>query len=90
MHFDTGAIQRHRLDFEVNQLLTLQFGKHPVQDASLAPTAHARVDGVPLAETFGKTTPFAAMFCHIQDGVDDLQVGHADIAALLWQAMFDA
>lgn len=90
MHLDAGAIQRHGLDFDMNQLFLLQFSEHSVQDTGFAPTAHARVDGVPFTKALGKSAPFAAMFGHIQDGVNDLQVGHADIAALLWQAMFNA
>lgn len=90
MHLDAGAIQRHHVDLEMDQLLTLQLGKHLVQDARFAPAAHAGVDGVPFAETLGKTAPFATMFCDIQDGVDDLEVGHADVASLSWQAMFYA
>ena len=90
MHLDAGAIQRHHVDLEMGQLLTLQLGKHLVQDTRFAPAAHAGVDGVPFAETLGKTPPFAAMFCDIQDGVDNLEVSHADVASLSWQAMFNA
>ena len=90
MHLDAGAIQRHHVDLEMDQVFTLQLGKHFLQNARFAPTAHAGVDGVPFAKTLGKTTLFAAMFCDIQDSVDYLKVGHADVASLFWQAMFNA
>ncbi|PNR63938.1 hypothetical protein LA07_03390, partial [Xanthomonas oryzae pv. oryzae] len=37
---------------------------------------------MPVAKALGQTAPFAAMLCDVKKGVDYLQVGHADIAAL--------
>jgi len=45
---------------------------------------------VPFAESLGQASPLAAVLGHVQHGVDHLQVGHADIAALLRQALLDA
>ncbi|OLI61044.1 hypothetical protein IXO159_18700, partial [Xanthomonas oryzae pv. oryzae] len=43
---------------------------------------NARVHRMPVAKALGQTAPFAAMLCDVKKGVDYLQVGHADIAAL--------
>jgi hypothetical protein len=44
---------------------------------------------MPIAKARGQAAPFAAMISNVKDGVDHLQVGHADIAALRRQAVFD-
>ena len=45
---------------------------------------------MPVAETLGQSTPFAALLGHVADGVDHLQVADVDIAALQGQAMLDS
>ena len=67
----------------------LQLLEHLVQHARLGPAAHARVDRVPVAEPIGKPAPLAALFGHVQHGIDGLQIGHADVASLLGQTRFD-
>lgn len=44
-----------------NNLLTLQFLEHTVKYTILGPAIHARIDRVPVAETFWQATSFAAM-----------------------------
>lgn len=90
MHLDTRGVQRHHLDLHAHQLLALQFLEHLVQHTCLGPAAHARVDRVPVAEPIGQPTPLAAVFGHIQHGVDHLQIAQADVAPLHGQAVFDA
>ena len=90
MHLDTGRIQRNSLDLDTQDLLFLQFGKHAIDDAGLCPPVHARVDRMPFTKTPGQAAPFAAMLCHIKDGVDHLQIADADVAALHGQTMFDS
>ena len=60
----------------------LQALEDALQHARLAPAAHACVNSVPVAEAFGQTAPFATLFGHREDGVDYLQIGQTDIAAL--------
>ncbi len=68
--------------FDAHDLAGLQLGEHPVQHTGLGPTVNARVHRMPVAKALGQTAPFAAMLCDVKKGVDYLQVGHADIAAL--------
>ena len=90
MHFDDRAVQGNRLQFDCDDLLLLQTGEDPVKHPCFAPTVHAGVDGVPVAQAFGQTAPLTAMFGHVQDGVDDLQVAEAHVPALARQAVGNA
>ena len=90
VHLDDRAVQRHRLDLDAHHLLALQFLEHLVEHACLRPPTHARIDRVPIAKSLGQTPPLATVLGDIQHGVDYLQVGHADIATLLGQAVLDA
>lgn len=89
MYFDAGTIQRNGFDLDADDLLLLQLPEDPVKYAALGPSVHAGVDGVPVTKPFRQTSPFAAMFCHIKNGVEYLEVGKADIPTLAWQAGFD-
>jgi hypothetical protein len=42
---------------------------------------------MPVAEMFRQAAPFAAMLGHIQQGVEQLQIGQANIATLPRQAV---
>jgi hypothetical protein len=44
---------------------------------------------MPVPVVFGQPPPFAAVFRHKQNGVQDLQTVHVHIAALPGQAVFD-
>ena len=90
MHFDRGAVQTNPLDPDRQNLLRLQPGKYPVQHPRLAPAVHPGVDGMPVAQMFRQAAPFTAMLDRIQQGVEQLQIGHADIATLLRQTVGDA
>jgi len=68
----------------------LQPGKDPVQDPGFAPAIHPRVDGVPIAKMLRQPTPFAVMLHHIEQRIEQLQIGHADVPALTWQAIGNA
>jgi len=82
MHLDAGGVQPDRFDFDAHDLGGLQLGEHPIQHTGLSPTVHACVHRMPVAKALGQTAPFAAVLCDVKDGVDHLQIGHADIAAL--------
>ena len=60
-----------------------------VQYTVLTPAIHPRIDRVPIAEAFGKTSPFAAVFGDIQDGVQNIQVVESNIATLFRKAILD-
>lgn len=89
MNLDTRGVQRDGLDLDSHDLCTLQFLEHAIENASLGPAVHARVDRVPVAEALGQPAPLAAMLGHVQDRVDHLQVVQADVATLLGQAVLD-
>ena len=90
MHLHNGAVHRHRLELDAHDLLSLQMLEDPVKHAVLRPAVHPGVDGVPVAKPCRQSSPFAAMLGDIQDGVEYLAVGKADIAALHRQMGRDA
>jgi hypothetical protein len=87
MHFDRGAVQAHVLPADGQDLFLLQPGKNPIQHSRFAPAIHPRVDGMPVAKVFGQASPLAAMLYHIKQSIEQLQIGHAHIAALPRQAI---
>src|SRR5208283_5594969 len=90
MYFDGGGVQFDGGDRDVHDLLALQLLKDAIQDAVLGPAVHARVNGVPVPETLGKPTPFAALFGHIQNRIQHREVGQAHVAALPRKTALDA
>jgi hypothetical protein len=89
MHLDGGRVQMDGLDLEAHDLLPLQLFKDVVQYAVLGPAIHARVDGVPIAKTLRQSAPLAPLLGHVQQCVEHLQVGKADIASLARKARLD-
>jgi hypothetical protein len=89
MHFDGGTVQGNGFDLNPDDLIVLQLRENPIQHPALGPPIHARVNGVPVAEALGQTTPFAALFSDVQDGVQHLQIRQRDIAALDRQTVLD-
>ena len=89
MHFDHGAVQRHRLDLDTHDLSMLQLFKQSIQYTALGPAIHASVDRVPIAEPLGQTAPLATMLGHVQDGIENVQIRLADIAPLPGQTVLD-
>ena len=89
MHLDAGAVDRHGFNPDARNLAALQLGKDAVEHACPGPAAHARVDGVPVAQVLGQATPLAAVLDHVEHGVERLQVGQLDVAALHRQAVRD-
>src|SRR5215207_9590719 len=87
MDFDDSAVQANRLDSDAHDLSMLQLLKHTIEH--LGPAIHARVEGVPIAESQGQPAPFATVLGHVQNRIDFAQIRMADIAALLWQAVLD-
>lgn len=89
MDLHKGAVQGYGLDLKPEDLLFLQGSKDPRQHSLFGPAAHAGVNGVPRAEVLGEASPLAAVLCHVQDGVENLEVREADVAALSGEAVFD-
>lgn len=89
MDFDDSAVQPNRLDPDAHDLSMLQLLKHTIEHPILGPAIHARVEGVPIAESQGQPAPFATVLGHVQNRIDYAQIRMADIAALLWQAVLD-
>jgi hypothetical protein len=76
-------------DPDGQDLLLLQPGQDPIQHPGLAPPVHPGVDGVPIAQFLGQTPPFATMLHHMEQRVEQLQIGYAHIAPLARQAIGD-
>ena len=87
MHFDRSAVQGNRLEFDGDNLFLLQAGKDPVEHPRLAPAVHSRINSVSIPQGFLQSPPFAAMFSHIQNGVEHLQIVQAHIATLARQTI---
>ena len=82
MDLDACGVQRDRFDPDTHDLCTLQLLEHAIHDAGFRPAIHARVNRVPVAEAFGQSAPLAAMFGHIKDRIDHLQIAQTDVATL--------
>ena len=80
MHFDDGAVQANRLDLDAHDLSMLQLLEHASQHAVLGPAIHARVDGVPIAESRGQPAPFATVLGHVKNRIDHAQIRMLDVA----------
>ena len=89
MDLDACGVQRDSFDPDTHDLCTLQLLKHAIQDAGFGPAIHARVNRVPVAEAFGQSAPLTAMFGHIKNRIDHLQIAQADVATLPGQAVFN-
>src|SRR5271157_2908848 len=86
MHLDGGRIQAHGLDADAHDLLALQLLEDLIQHAVLGPAVHAGVDGMPISKAFGHSAPLAALLGDIEQGIQQLQVGQLDVAALPGEA----
>ena len=62
--------------------LALQVLEDPREHAVLRPPVHPGVNGVPLAEARRQSAPLAAVLDDIEEGIEHLEVGRGDIAAL--------
>ena len=83
MNFNDRAIERNRFNLDANDLRLLQSLEQAVEDTFLAPAIHSRLDRVPVSKAFRTTTPFAALFSDVQDGVQHIKVSETNVAALL-------
>ena len=89
MDFDASIVQRNSFNTDTDDLLMLELPKNMAQDTTLCPAIHAGIDGMPVAEAFGQPSPLAAMLGNVKNGIENLQVGMADVATLTRQAVFD-
>lgn len=60
---------------------SIDLGQEAIHSCACKSCASCRIAWASLA--------IAAMFSNIQDGIEHLQVGQVDVAALLWQTVFD-
>ena len=89
MHLDRGAVQGNGIDLDPDDLSMLQPFKYTIKHPGFRPATPAGIDGVPTPEAFGQAAPFAALLGNVKDGVQDLKVCEADIAALTRQTVFN-
>jgi len=89
MHLDDSAVEGDRFDLDAHDLSMLKLLEHPIQHAQLGPAAHTGVDRVPVAKALGQAAPLATALAHVQDRVQDLQVGKTDVAPLSRKATLD-
>ena len=65
----------------------------PLQDAIphavLGPVIQASVDGVPVAKSLRQSAPLAPLLGHVQQRLEHLQVGKADMASVARKAGLD-
>ncbi len=89
MDFDAGAVQRNSFNTDTDDLLMLKLPKYMAQYTTLCPAIHAGIDGMPVAESLGQSSPLAAMLGNVKNGIENLQIGMADVATLTRQAVLD-
>jgi hypothetical protein len=90
VHLHDGRVHLDRLNLDAHDLFPLQQFEDGIKDAALGPPIHAGIDGMPGAETFGQSAPFAALLGHIKHRVEKLQIGYSYVAALAWQRGINA
>lgn len=86
MNLVDGAVEGDGLDFDAD-LLLLELFEDEINQAALDPVAHTGISGLSVAKAFGQSEPIAAVRGNIQNGVEDLKVEEADIAAPMLQAV---
>lgn len=74
MDFDAGTVRRNIFNTDTDDLLMLELPKNMAQDTTLCPAIHADIDGMPVAEAFGQSSPLAAMPGYVKNGIENLQV----------------
>jgi hypothetical protein len=89
MDLDDGTIQAYGFDLHADDLRVLQLCKYAIQHPALRPTIHARLDGVPVAESLGQTAPFAPLLGDVHDGVKHVQIVESHVAAWRRQTRLD-
>ena len=86
MDLDDGTVQGDGFELHAEDLRVLQLGKDAIQHPALCSTIHARIDGVPVAESRGEPAPFAPLLGDVQDGVQDMQIVERHVATWCRQA----
>lgn len=82
MNLDRRAVKAYYLYIDLDDSLRLKRCKHSAEHSVLAPPVHANVDRMPISIGFRQRPPLAAVFCDIQDRIDQLKIAHADVSAL--------
>ena len=90
MNLNNSTVERDGFDLDRDQAFTLKPLKDSIKHSVLAPPAHARVNGVPVAKLLRQAAPLATVFGNIQDGVKNLKVVLGNIASLAWKTIHDA
>ena len=85
--FAPCAFHRQHFYLEMDDARLAQLGKHLGEHAGLGPAVHPGVHRMPVAKMLGQIPPGAVVGHHVQNGVEHLPVGQADIAALQGKAM---
>ncbi len=89
MDLHDRAVQSQSLDPDADDLLFLEGREHAVQHPCLRPSVHPRIDRVPPAKPLGEGPPLAPVLGHVQNGVQDIQVGELHVPALRREAVLD-
>lgn len=74
MDFDAGAVQRNSFNADTDDLLMLKLPKYMAQDTTLCPAIHAGIDGMPVGESLGQSSPLAAMLGNVKNDIENLQM----------------
>ena len=85
MHFDCCAVQANGFHSYIDDSLKLQGFEKPLQHAVFTPSVHAHINSVPVSESLWQSSPFTAIFSYIEDGVNQLEIAHANVPSLARQ-----
>ena len=89
MYLHDGRVHLDGLNLDVDDLFFLQTLEYLVQNAVLRPTVHARINGVPRAESLGQSAPLASLFSNVEQSIEKLQVRYLHVAPLTRQLRLD-
>lgn len=85
----TKAVQADKFDLDPKDPLFLKGRKDFCQNPMPSPPAHPGVDRMPTTKVLGKSPLLTAVLGYVQDGVENLEVGKANLATLSREAVFD-
>ena len=87
MHLNAGAVQRRGFEPDARSLDALQLRKKPGRARQPWTSGSCGCRRCASCQVQGQLAPLAAMLEHVKHGVESLQIGQSDVAALHWQAV---
>jgi hypothetical protein len=69
VNLNNSAVERDCFNFDRDQTFSQESFKHSIKHTIFTPSAHAGINGMPVAKLFRQAAPLAAVFGNVQDGM---------------------